>query len=211
MERWLRDPGTLRPLFMAAVAATLGIDGATAMLRGHQHPVAAVTASDDVALAAHDLEVVLGEGPAAAAMAAGVPVQAAGASLLDRWPRYGPAVAELGVRAVIAAPLRVPAGSLGALCAYDGQPMISDDVALVTERIAAAVTHAILRSEADGLADVFDCDADAIVNQAIGMIAAYRACGALDAEALLRARAFAASRALRDVALDVVEGRTRLS
>lgn len=210
MERWLLDPGTLRPVFMAAVASTLGIDGATATLRGHQHRVAAVTASDDIALAAHDLEVVLGEGPAATAMADGVPVVAAGDSLLDRWPSYGPAVAELGVRAVIAAPMRVPAGCFGALCVYDGKPVISRDAAAVTERIAAAVTHVILRSEVDGLADVFDCGTDAIVNQAIGMIAAYRECGALDAETLLRARAFAASRGLRDIALDVVEGRTRL-
>jgi hypothetical protein len=48
-----------------------------------------------------------------------------------------------------------------------------------------------------------------LLNSYIGMVAAYRECGAQDAEALLRARAFAAARPLRDIALDVVQGRTR--
>jgi hypothetical protein len=66
------------------------------------------------------------------------PIRVAGPALCDRWPRYGPAVTELGVRAVLAVPLP-PADSLGALCAYDLQPAITDHAAAAADRIATAL------------------------------------------------------------------------
>ncbi len=211
MERWLRNPGTLRPVFMTAVAATLGLRSATATLCGRRQAAAAVAASDETARAAHDLEIVLGEGPAAAAMTEGALVQATGATLCERWPTYGPAVAELGVRAVVAAPLLIRTRCFGVLCAYGPGPAMGGDIAAVTERIADALIHTILDADADGALDMLDEDFLATVNQAIGKVAAYHECAVEDAEALLRARAFADNRPVRDVALDVVEGRTRLS
>ncbi len=124
LERWLNGTAgsALRPVFMAAVASVLGTRGATATLRGRRHAVILVAASDADARAAHDLELVLAEGPATDVVARGTPLTVTGTALLERWPRYGPAVAELGVRAVTAAPLGPP--GLGALCGYAAEPVI---------------------------------------------------------------------------------------
>ncbi len=59
------------PMVMQAVAAALGIPGATAVLYGRRREAVLVAASDATARAAHDLEAALGEGAAAAAMAGG--------------------------------------------------------------------------------------------------------------------------------------------
>lgn len=216
MECWLGRPGTLQPVFMAAVASALGVDGTVAMLRTRRYPVVAVTASDELAQAAHDLEAVLGEGPGATAMAAGASVQATGDSLPDRWPLYGQAVAKLGIRAVVAVPMRIPSRCLGALCTYDTKPAIDDHAASATERIADALTHMLIDTiPPDGgpgwPLDLLDQDAEATVHQAIGMLSVYRECAAADAEAMLRARAFVDNRPLLEVALDVIEGRSRLA
>jgi len=213
MEKWLNDPGMLRPVFMAAVAATLGVRGATTTLHGRRHTAALVTASDSVARAAHDLEIVLGEGPAVTATAECVSIQLAGAALLHRWPRYGHAVAELGVRAVVAAPLRGGTECLGALCAYDDEPIMKNDVLATTDRIASTLTQSVLRiTQAEDPGGIItEHDYQAVIHQAIGMISVYRGCGVGDAEALLRARAYSDGRPVSDVAQDVVRGRTRLS
>lgn len=213
MQRWLREPGTLRPVFMAAVAATLGVRGVTTTLHGMRGAAVVVAASDHASRAAHDLEVILGEGPSATVVACGDPVQVGGSALADRWPKYGPAVADLGVRAVVAAPLRVPAGCLGALCAYGEEPVLADHVPSAISRIADALTRTVLRgTEAGDFGDIFaEQDYQAVVHQAIGMISVYRDCSIHDADALLRARAYAQERLVTDVASDVVSGRTRLS
>lgn len=212
MEKWLENPATLRPSFMAAVATVLGLSGAAATLRGSRHLAAVVAASDARARAAHELEIVIGEGPAATAITEGTLIQVTGGALAERWPRYGPAVAELGVQAVIATPLRLPTVCLGALCAYNGKPAIEDDTAVTTDRIADALTHTMLRAVlADGMPAMFDdADYQAVVHQAVGMVSVRCACSVYDAEDLLRARAFADDRPVADVAADVVQGKLRL-
>ena len=74
MERWLNDAcdQASRPVFMAAVASALGTPSAAATLRGQRHASVVAAVSDATARAAHELEIVLSEGPAADA-AAGVP------------------------------------------------------------------------------------------------------------------------------------------
>lgn len=135
---------------------SLGVRGATTTLRGHRHTAALVAASDATARAAHDLEIVLGEGPAVTAVAEGTSIELAGSALLARWPKYGPALAELGAQAVIAAPLREATECLGALCVYDDEPVIKGDVVAATDKIADSLTHTILRiTLADGPDGVF--------------------------------------------------------
>jgi len=220
LQAWLDNPdGTsLRPVFMAAVAATLGMRSATVTLVGEQRAEALVAASDETARAAHDLEVVLGEGPSADVASEGEPIRAAGAALRDRWPRYGPVVTELGVQAVIAVPLRLPTVCLGALCAYDREPAIRDEVAVAAGGIADALTHAVLltaRSSVPGegvpALPLFDePDYQAAVHQATGMVSVHCGCGIGDAVALLKARAFADGRPVEEIALQVVRGEQRL-
>lgn len=213
VESWLAEGSDRvgRPPFMSAVAGAIGVSSATATVHG-RHPSAVLAAASDVtARAAHDLEAALGEGPGMTAMAEDAPVRAGGRDLRERWPLYGPAVAELGVRAVAAVPLRVSASCLGALCVYCTEPAISDAVAAATGRFADALTHTVLlrgRACADGLFG--EADDQAEVHQAAGMVAVRCGCGIQDAQALLRARAFADGQPVALVARGMLHGETRL-
>ena len=218
MERWLNGAcgQASRPVFMAAVASALGTPSAAATLRGRRHASVVAAASDATARAAHELEIVLSEGPAADAAAAGTSIAVAGTALLDRWPRYGPAVADLGVRAVTAAPLGPPGARLGALCAYAAEPVIWDGAAAATDRMAVALTQMVLTdarvpgSGQDGpVLPVFGADGyPAVVHQAAGMVSVQCDCGVDDAEDLLTARAFATSTPVEQIAIQVVRGET---
>ena len=137
-----------RPVFLGAVAAVIGMPSAAVILLAEERWEAVVAASDAVARAAHDLEFVLGEGPAHLAITRGRAVQMAGPALDDHWPQYGPAVARLGVRAVIAVPLLPPAG-LGAVCAYGSQPAISKDAVMAAIRLAGALPRTLTQAARD--------------------------------------------------------------
>jgi len=215
-RQWRGDPGR-RPVFMDAVAAAIGMRSAAIVLFGAGRWEALVAASDETARAAHDLEFVLGEGPAHLAVAQGQAVQVAGAALCDRWPQYGPAVGGLGVRAVIAVPLQPPAG-LGAVCAYDNQPAVSRDVARAAARVADALPLTLAHTarvsrRADGaaLALLGEAGFPAMVHRAAGMVSQQRGCEIADALALLRARAFSTGRPAEEIAVGVLRGDLRLS
>jgi hypothetical protein len=218
MEHWLSHPDdALGPAFLAAVADVLGTTSALAVLRG-QRAVAKVGASDSVALAAHDLETVTGEGPALEAATAGVPVMAAGPALLDRWPRYGPAAAELGVAAAIAAPLGPPAARLGALCALGCAPVIRGDAASAMDGVTAVLTRVLLDAAYQSASGdlpasplVGAAGSQAVIHQAAGMVSVQCGCGVDDAADLLAARAFADGLPVAEVARRVVRGETLLA
>ena len=208
----------LRPGFAAATAAAvLGIPSTTIILLDGQRAIAVLAASDATARAAHNLETMLGEGPVHALTGRNTPIRVAGPALYDRWPRYGPAVTELGVQAVLAVPLP-PAGGLGALCAYTRQPAITDNSAAAAGRIAAALARALATvppyqrySKGDSALLRFGLTDDhAVVHQAAGMVSAHCRCGIDDALALLRARAFADSQPVEQVAHAVVHYGLRL-
>jgi ANTAR domain len=208
-----------RPEFMSAVAAAIGVGSAAATMRGQSPAAVVATASDPIARAAHDLEVALGEGPAITAMTEGVPVSAVGGSLPGRWPLYGPAVGELGVRAVIAVPLRPASTGLGALCGYSREPVLREGVLADARRVAEAVGCTVLlapghpASDVDlsGLALFGESDYQAVVHQAAGMVSAQCGCGIDEAEDLLRARAFAGGQPVEQVARAVLRRETRLT
>lgn len=195
-------------VFMASVAALLGVGGATATVRGRRPGAVLTVASDPAARAAHELEAALGEGPAAAALAARAPVTVCGAALSARWPLFGPAVTGLGVHSVVAVPLRLPAsGLLGALCGYGTADALADGVAASAGRMADALAATMLLTPQRGLFDA--ADYQPVVHQAAGMTEVHCGCGIDDAEAMLRARAFADGRPVEDVARDVLRGDIR--
>ena len=218
LSAWLGQPGAPqeRPVFIDTVAAAIGMHSATVILLGTQQREAVVAASDGTARAAHDLEFVLGEGPAHLAAARGQTVQVAGTALAGRWPQYGPAAARLGVQAVIAVPLQ-PAG-LGAVCAYASQPAISDQAAMAAGQIADALPLTLAQGpyhphSGDGvpvLPFLSEADFPAVIHQAAGMVSQQCGCGITDALALLRARAFSAGCPAEEIAAHVVRGELRL-
>ena len=218
LRGWLGRPGKLErePVLIDAVAAAIGMPSAAVVLLGSQADEAVVAASDVTARAAHDLEFVLGEGPAHLAADSGQTVQVAGTTLAGRWPQYGPAVAKLGVQAVIAIPLQ-PAG-LGAMCAYACQSAISEQAALAADQIADALLLALTQDTHDPLPGdgvpalplLGEADFPAVIHQAAGMVSQQCGCGISDALVQLRARAFSSGCPAEEIAAHVVRGDLRL-
>jgi hypothetical protein len=202
-----------RPALMAAVANVLGTQSALVMLGGRVRDAATVAVSDRTAQASHDLELVMAEGPVTDA-AKGLAVVAAGSALLDRWPRYGPAVAELGIRAVEAAPLRIAGANLGAVCVLDQTAESREGAAVAVSLMAEALTRILLANsdiagpdlELAALAMLGESDSQDVVHQAIGMISVQFSCGINDAADLLAVRAFADGKPVREIAEQVVHG-----
>ncbi|MFG1792146.1 GAF domain-containing protein [Nocardia sp. NPDC049149] len=212
LQRWaLGDRATLRPVFMAAVAEQLGADSAAVTLFGPAGEELLIAASDGTARAAHDLELLVGEGPAHDALVSRECVIAGSTELATRWPEYGPAVAELGVRYVAAAPLR-SSDLLGVLCAFTSRTELRDEVTMAAARMADALAHTVLLG-ASGIApdgtmhgSLFnDADYLTTVHQAVGMVAVQCTCDTRAALALLRARAFADGVTVTEVARRVLE------
>jgi hypothetical protein len=204
-------------VFMAAVAAAIGMPSAAVILLGRQHGEAVAATSDATAQGAHDLEFVLGEGPVHLSISDGRRIEAAGADLRKNWPQYGPAVARLGVQAVVVAPLQPPA-HMGAVCAYGSRPAISEKVATAVGRIADALPLTLACATGGpqpgdgvpGLPLFGDAGFPAAIHQAAGMVAQQCGCGISDALALLRARAFASGRPAEQIAAAVLRGELRL-
>jgi hypothetical protein len=227
-----REPAGLPPAFtfMVAVAETSGADSALLSLFGHHQAEAFVVTSDNIAAAAHDLEVTLAEGPGRDAMSGHRLVAASDGALERRWPMYGPAAASLGIYAAAAVPLGVPDQCLGALTVFSLHPAEH----LGTESlgtVADALTHTMLLSGERAYGGTVQAGGDesgsggraghiaaelsqlplpdegdhlAIVHQAAGMVAGERGCGIGDALAIIRARAFADSKPVEEIAAEVV-------
>ncbi|MFJ4652546.1 GAF and ANTAR domain-containing protein [Nocardia sp. NPDC088792] len=213
MQGWqAADDATLRPVFMTTVAEELGITSAALTLFGHRHETLLASASDAIARAARDLEFVVGEGPAMDAAESREPVFAAGAELIGRWPRYGPAITDLGVHAVAAVPLMPDLDQPGALCVYTAQAEECRNVVPAARLIVAALVCTLLDSlstlddEMPRQGALFD-DAEFLtsINQACGRVAVRCRCDADTALALMRARAFSTDTALEEIARQVLE------
>jgi hypothetical protein len=177
-----------------------------------------VAASDDLARKAHDLELVMAEGPAGEAARVGAPVLVAGKALCDRWPRYGPAVAALGVTTVMAAPLGLADARFGAMCALGTESVISDGVSVTLDGVARALTGILLKGtvgedsrDYSTLSKIGPIIAQDVVNQAVGMVSVQCGCSIDAAADLLVARAFAEELPVADVATQVVTGRLLLA
>lgn len=212
LQRWHLDGrAALRPVFMTAVAEQLGVDSAAVALFGNSGEELLVAASDDTARAAHDLEMLVGQGPARDALAGGGFVAAASLDLAARWPQYGPGLAELGVRYVAAVPLHADR-MRGTLCVFTSRAGLPAGLSPAAERVADTLVNTVLigafGTSSDGAphGSLFD-DADylTVVHQAVGMVAVQCSCDTSAALALLRARAFADGVAVQEIARRVLE------
>lgn len=202
------------PTFIDAVASAVGRRSASVTLldRGGEESLVAV--SDATARLAHDVEFVMGEGPAHDVAATLRLLRVDRSELLERWPQFGPAVADHGVGSLISLPLRQePGRCFGALCVFDPTPDGAANVAAISGRVADALTHTVLNLPGavadDEVAAVplFDeAEFHATVNQAAGIVAAASGCDLTDAIALLRARAFADGLPVETLARRVIEG-----
>ncbi|MHB1817927.1 MAG: hypothetical protein ACYCO9_07790 [Streptosporangiaceae bacterium] len=221
IERWLLTGLTAdspEPVFMDAVAAVLRIPWAAVVVPGLESVSAIAAVSDRVARQACDIETVMGEGPLLASAAEGVTIAVAGRDLWRRWPRYGPAVVELGVHSVVATPLGAPGGHLGMLGAYSQDAGPPAGLVGQSEWLAAVLAGVLVDEErTEGAATTIEVlriagagDTWTALYQAVGMVSVHCRCTLEQARDLIAARAFADGRPLSEIALAIVQGNLRL-
>lgn len=221
LRRWCagsaEDPQA-QPGFMAAVAETLGASGAALTLFGPDEAETPAAASNPASRTAQHLEFTLGQGPARETVRRRSPITAAGRQMTEAWPIYGPAVEQLGIRAVAAVLVGTPGAPLGALTVFDPPRVHRPD--LETFQAAADTVAVSLLSpwgapdgeEPMGWPPILDQgDPWAVVNQAAGMVSVQCRCGTADALALIRAHAYAENQPVDEVAAAIVDRTLRLN
>ena len=175
-------------------------------------------ASDPHSERIEELQFVFGEGPCIDAFESRRPVLIA--DLADgaaaRWPMYGPAAHEGGIRAVFAFPLQVGAARLGVLDVFRecagalSHEQFSDALTFADITVAALLDQQEATGNIDtddGLADAVDYRAELF--QAQGMVMVQIGGTISEAMARMRAYAYAENRRLGDIARDVVARRLR--
>lgn len=197
--------------------AILGVAGAGLMLEDADGHLRFVSASDPLLDALERLQIELGEGPCLLAYRTADDVIAADIAADDRFPAFGPRAAEAGLAAVYSFPVFVDDVVVGALNLYD-----DDAAALDTDQVEAAhalsgiaATYVLHLAEVDAQRTLNDQLSHAlhsriVIEQAKGYVAARLGIGIEEARERLRKHARDNQRKLREVAEDVVAGRTDL-
>ena len=192
--------------------SVMSADGALAM----------ATASDPGTARIEELQFTLGEGPCIDAVAASRPVLVAELdhAVMRRWPEYGPAAYEAGIRAVFAFPLQVGAARLGVLDVFRTLPgglsrtelgaaftVVARAVAALLDGQERATIHSETDSEthSEGLDEAFEHRV--VVFQAQGMVMVQLGSSLAEALVRMRAYAYAHDRRLGEVAADIVARR----
>jgi hypothetical protein len=208
---------TLPVRLCAACLSALPVSGAGVALMTTDGPSGIVLAVTDVrARQLEELQFALGEGPCVDASNGGRPVLEP--DLVEagspRWPRFGAAVLDAGVRAIFAFPLRVGAIRVGVLDLYRDLPgQLSTADLAEAQAFADAATELVLHlQDHAGNEDVAaalagSVDNRAVVHQATGMIAIQLGITLAEALLTLRAHAYATKRVVSAVATDVVNRR----
>jgi hypothetical protein len=220
LRRWAQGPQELHApsALMAAACETLGASGAALTLFGSDQIEVLTAASNRASRTAQHLEFTFGQGPARETVRLHRPVTAAGSEIAATWPIYGPAVEQLGIRAVAAVPVAMAGSTLGALTVFDPPTTHGPDLetfqaaaeALVASLEPSPLTGAY-EDSAHWPALVSQADLWAAVNQAAGMVSVQCQCGTGDALALIRAHAFAENRPVDEVAGDIIDRTLRLN
>jgi hypothetical protein len=198
--------GARRPRMTDAVAALIGTPSVSVPMWFGPDQWPRLSASDSVARAACEAEILTGQGPATQARSQGAVVAADWSRIAARWPLYSHAAAGLGMGGAVAAPLGPPGGSLGAICAYYADPEITAAAVTMTRHAAAAVTRLMLhQAGAIGLLLAKE-PALVAVHRAVGLIRVRAACTTSDARLILASAAFAGNISLAQAAEAVLNG-----
>ncbi|GAB3661789.1 GAF domain-containing protein [Actinocorallia lasiicapitis] len=164
-----------------------------------------------------DLQYTLGEGPSLDALADDRLVMIDDVAAVEagaRWPVFAPAATALGVRAMVALPIRIGAVRIGALELYRDRPgrfTAAETLDLLAYADALVVLVLDHRGEISPAAERF-LDGEFVerragVHQAAGMVSVQLDVDVADAMARLRAYAYLNDRRLADVAAAVIERR----
>ncbi len=207
------DQVSLAARLCAQCLSALPVSGVSAALMTIHGPSGVVlAATDERARRLEELQFGLGEGPCVEASAGGRPVLEPDlASGPLRWPLFGEAVLDAGVRALFAFPLRVGSVRVGVLDLYRDSPgpLVAPDLleALAFAEAATVVVLHLQDHEGGGSALTEPIDSRAEVHQATGMITIQLGIGLAEALLRLRAHAYASGRTVSAIAAEVVSRR----
>jgi hypothetical protein len=192
-----------------AAVRLLGVTGAGLVLMTTTEP-AATWSSQPLVAQIEDLQFALGEGPGADAFRLGAPVMEPDLSGpgTDRWPAFGRAALDLGIRAIFSLPLSVGVICVGVLdLCRDRAGALSDDQLADALVLADVATRDVIDLQARGSLGWRSTDAAGDrtrVHQATGMIAAQLNSDMATALARLRGHAYASGHTINDVAESVL-------
>lgn len=201
----------------APLVSAVPMRGAVVSTLGSPLGSQTVCATTSLAARIDEIQIDLGEGPSWDALRTMRPVsapdlQAEGGS---EWPSAWSALRELDLGALYAFPLFVGTIGVGSVGLYSMAPgRLSDDQIEGVMVLATLVSRHLLRralddvGEVDGIADGPYSRRE--MHQATGMIAAGAGVSVDDALLLLRARAYAAGRPVREYATDIIARRIDL-
>jgi GAF domain/ANTAR domain len=198
----------------------VGVMGAAVVLMPGGRLIGPAGVSDPVTEAVEELQYTMGEGPAVDACRDHDPVLVADLADRgrDRWPEFAGAALAAGVRGVFGFPLLFESVCIGCLDLYhDHSGSLSDEQLADARAVAHVATRTVLgwqeAAEVGALAwqlEEFPVHR-AEVHQATGIVSVHADVSVDDAQALLRAYAFAENRPISEVAREVVAGQLRLS
>ena len=199
--------GALLRRVCRAAARALGASGVgvTVMTDGGVRGISA--ASDPASEQIEELQFVLGEGPCVDAFAERRPVLTAefDGRAMTRWPAYGPAAYDAGVRAVFAFPLQIGAARLGVMDVFRREAGSLTGEQYGTAFVFADMTVEALLDHQEGTGDLDTAAPNrSQLFQAQGMVMVQLGISIGEALVRLRAFAYAENRRLDDVARDVV-------
>ena len=198
-----------------AAVHNLGAVGVTVSLMSDSGSAGAVAGSDERSIRIDELQFTLGEGPSHDAFVRRRPVLTADLQSPDgqRWPGYGAAAQEAGVRGVFALPLNIGAAAFGVLNIYRSRPG-----PLLSQELAMAMTFAEMATEvllnADGASQERDPNlgVETVLNyraeiyQAQGAVMVQLGVTLAEALVRMRAHAFVHDVTLADLASGIMAG-----
>lgn len=210
-EQSLRE--TLQRVAELTLRAVYGADGAGVTWLVGPKP-ATVTAAGDFVRRIDEIQYTLDEGPCLEAYATQTLVLAE--DLVEqgpaRWPRFTPAAVGHGLRGVVAVPLSVRSGRLGALNVYALHARAFDEdsartAAVFAEQAAVVLANAEAFTSAQDMAvNLGEALASrAVIDMAKGIVMARTGCSQQQAFDQLRDASQTSHRKLRDVAAEIVE------
>ena len=212
------DVGELVQRLCRFVVDEMGLSGCALVLMSGAESASMLAGAGRHARTVTGLQMELGEGPCLHAHASGIPVLLPDlrAENANRWPTFASAALAVGVHAEFSLPLTVGPAGIGTfdLC-RDRPGMLSDehlaDALVVADIARDAVLYQPYASGGPAVPELLaTAGTDRIViHQATGMIAVQLDDTVANAQARLRAAAFANGRSMYDVAQDVVQRRVR--
>lgn len=154
----------------AAVDSLAHVDYASVSVTSADGDIATVGATDPLALKADWLQSEFGEGPSFDAAYGTAVAHSDDVTEDAQWPRYGAQVAELGIRAQTAVPIRVGYRTLGSLNLYSTStgPMSDLDLSRAQRFGAQAATAMLLSRRVETLTDALH--SHGVIGQAIGLV-----------------------------------------